>query len=231
MCISDAERYRTATVRESVPVGPHKQKPFTHETSHTSGNINDQMKIKSIAGSLTLAVLLVVPSSFAQKQDKNHQDAFVGDPNEAEIAKKVRHELVMLPYYNIFDDLAFRIDGGTVTLLGAVVNPTLKDEAGRVVKKVAGVEQVVNNIEVLPVSPMDNQIRTAEYRAIYGDPSISTRYGFRSLPSIHIIVKNGHVTLEGVVANQGDKNLIGIKANGVPNVFSVTNDLVVENEK
>jgi hyperosmotically inducible protein len=189
------------------------------------------MSIKSFAGTLTLAVLLVVPSSFAQKQDKNHQDAFVGDPNEAELAKKVRHELVMLPYYNIFDDLAFKIDGSTVTLLGAVVRPTLKDDAGRVVKKIPGVEQVINNIEVLPLSPMDEQTRMAEYRAIYGDPSISTRYGFRSLPSIHIIVKNGHVTLEGVVANQGDKNLIGIRANGVPNVFSVTNDLVVENEK
>jgi hyperosmotically inducible protein len=189
------------------------------------------MSIKSVAGSLTLAGFLMAPSSFAQKQDKNHQDAFVGDPNEAEIAKKVRHELVMLPYYNIFDDLAFKLDGGTVTLLGAVVKPTLKDDAGRVVKKIQGVEQVINNIEVLPLSPMDDQTRMAEYRAIYGDPSISTRYGFRSLPSIHIIVKNGHVTLEGVVANQADKNLIGIRANGVPNVFSVTNDLVVENEK
>jgi len=78
---------------------------------------------------------------------------------------------------------------------------------------------------------MDDQIRRAEYRAIYGDPSISIRYGYRALPSIHIIVKNGHVTLEGVVANQADKNLIGIKANGVSNVFSVTNNLLVENEK
>jgi hyperosmotically inducible protein len=181
--------------------------------------------------SLTLAVLLSVPASFAQKHDKNHQDAFVGDPDETEIAKHVRHELVMLPYYNIFDDLAFRVEGSTVTLLGAVVRPTLKDDAGRVVKKVPGVQQVVNNIEVLPVSPMDDQIRRAEYRAIYGDPSISTRYGFRALPSIHIIVKNGHVTLEGVVANQADKNLIGIKANGVPSVFSVTNNLLSESEK
>lgn len=189
------------------------------------------MSIKSFAGSVALAVFLVAPSSFAQKQDKNHQDAFVGDPNDAELAKKVRHELVMLPYYNIFDDLAFKIDGSTVTLLGAVVKPTLKDDAGRVVKKIPGVEQVINNIEVLPLSPMDDQTRMAEYRAIYGDPAISTRYGFRALPSIHIIVKNGHVTLEGVVANQADKNLIGIRANGVPNVFSVTNDLVVENEK
>jgi len=137
----------------------------------------------------------------------------------------------MLPYYGIFDDLAFNVEGSTVTLMGAVVDPVLKDDAGRVVKKVQGVTNVVNNIEVLPVSPMDNQIRHAEYHAIYGDPSISTRYGFRALPSIHIIVKNGHVTLEGVVANQADKNLIGIRANGVPNTFQVTNNLIVEEQK
>lgn len=180
---------------------------------------------------LAFAVFFLAPAGFADKQDKNHQDAFIaGDPNQTEIAKKVRHELVMLPYYGIFDDLAFKLDGGTVTLLGQVVRPTLKDDAGRVVKRIAGVTQVVNNIEVLPNSPMDDQIRRAAYRAIYGDPSISTRYGFRAVPSIHIIVKNGHITLEGVVANEGDKNLIGIRANGVPNVFSVTNSLQVENE-
>jgi hyperosmotically inducible periplasmic protein len=179
-----------------------------------------------------LGILLIAPCFAADKHDKNHQDAFVnGEPDEAEIAKKVRHELVMLPYYNVFDDLAFRLDGSTVTLLGAVVRPSLKEDAGRVVKKVAGVQQVVNNIEVLPVSPNDDGIRRAEYRAIYGDPALSTRYGFRALPSIHIIVKNGNVTLEGVVANQGDKNLVGIRANGVPNVFAVTNNLLVENEK
>lgn len=184
----------------------------------------------SIAG-LALVALLLTPGGFAadKKQDKNHNDAFVpGGPEETEIAKRVRHELLMLPYYGVFDDLAFRVEGNTVTLLGQVVRPTLKDDAGRVVKKVANVAQVVNNIEVLPVSPNDDQIRQAEYRAIYGDASISTRYGFRALPSIHIIVKNGHVTLEGVVANQGDKNLIGIKANGVSGVFSVDNNLLVE---
>jgi hyperosmotically inducible protein len=190
------------------------------------------MQINRRAGFLlAFAVFFLAPAGFADKQDKNHQDAFTaGDPNQTEIAKKVRHELVMLPYYGIFDDLAFKLDGGTVTLLGQVVRPTLKDDAGRVVKRVAGVTQVVNNIEVLPNSPMDDQIRRAAYRAIYGDPSISTRYGFRAVPSIHIIVKNGHITLEGVVANEGDKNLIGIRANGVPNVFSVTNSLQVENE-
>ncbi len=120
------------------------------------------------------------------------------------------------------------MDGSKVTLLGAVTRPTLKSDAGNVTKRVEGVTEVDNQIEVLPLSPMDNQVRRAEYRAIYGDPVLSTRYGFRAIPSIHIIVKNGNVNLEGVVANQGDKDLINIRANSVPNVFKVTNDLLVE---
>jgi hyperosmotically inducible protein len=99
-----------------------------------------------------------------------------------------------------------------------------------VVKRIEGVTEVDNQIKVLPLSPMDDRIRMAEYRAIYGDPSLATRYGYRAIPSIHIIVENGHVTLEGVVANEGDKNLINIRANGVPGVFSVTNNLVVESQ-
>jgi hyperosmotically inducible protein len=175
--------------------------------------------------------LILYSTCLASAQDKNHHDAFVpGSADESRIAREVRHQLVTLPYYSIFDDLAFRVDGGTVTLLGAVVRPTLKSEAENVTKHIEGVTNVVNNIEVLPLSPMDNQIRRAEYRAIYGDPEIGTRYGYSALPSIHIIVKNGHVLLEGVVANQADKNLIGIRANGVPNVFSITNNLRVESQ-
>jgi hyperosmotically inducible protein len=176
-----------------------------------------------------LACALTVSVGFADKKDKDHNDAFVaGDASENHIAQEVRHQLVMLPYYGIFDDLAFRLEGGTVTLLGAVTRPTLKSDAQNVVKRIEGVTQVVNNIEVLPLSPMDDGIRRAEYRAIYGDPSLSTRYGFRALPSIHIIVRNGNVTLEGVVANDADKNLINIRANGVSGVFGVTNNLQVE---
>lgn len=171
--------------------------------------------------------VLAAPFTFADKKDHNH--AFmVGDASENRIARDVRHQLLMLPYYGVFDDLAFRVDGGTVTLLGAVTRPTLKSDAENVTKRVEGVTNVINNIEVLPLSPMDDQIRRAEYQAIYGDPALSTRYGFRALPSIHIIVKNGHVTLEGTVANQGDKDLVNVRANAVPGVFSVTNDLVVE---
>jgi hyperosmotically inducible protein len=176
-----------------------------------------------------IAALCFLPLHLSAGQNKEHNDAFVpGTAGTSKLAQAVRHQLVMLPYYTIFDDLAFRVDGGTVTLLGAVTNPVLKSDAGNVVKSVEGVTQVNNEIEVLPLSPMDNQIRRAEARAIYGDPALSDRYGNRALPSIHIIVKNGDVTLEGVVANEFDKNLINVRANGVPNVFHVTNNLQVE---
>ena len=144
-----------------------------------------------------------------------------------DVAREVRHELIMLPYYSIFDNLSYRVDGSTVTLFGQVTRPTLKSDAENVVKRIEGVTRVVNNIEVLPLSPMDNRIRIAEYRAIYGFPSLN-RYALGALPSIHIIVKNGHVTLQGVVASEADKNTAGIRANGVSGVFSVTNDLRVE---
>jgi hyperosmotically inducible protein len=185
----------------------------------------------SVCAGLALWMILPVGAAAAkQKKDESHQDAFIpGNASENQIAHEVRHQLVLLPYYGVFDDLAFNVNGSTVTLLGAVTQPVLKDDAEKTVRRVKGVSQVNNRIEVLPLSPMDDQIRVAVYRAIYGQPGIDTRYGFRAIPSIHIIVKNGHVSLEGVVANKGDKDLINITANGVPNVFSVTNDLQVEN--
>jgi hyperosmotically inducible periplasmic protein len=145
---------------------------------------------------------------------------------EDRITREVRHELVMLPLYSVFDNLAYKVDGYTVTLLGQVTKPTIKSDAERSVKKIEGVEKVVNNIEVLPLSPMDDQIRRAVYRAIYGQPGLEM-YSLRAVPTIHIIVKNGHVTLTGAVGNPGDKQRAGIAANGVPGVFSVTNDLLV----
>jgi hyperosmotically inducible periplasmic protein len=183
---------------------------------------------RKLALATTLALALSA-AAVAAKHDSNHNDPFIaGDANENRIAKEVRHQLVMLPYYGVFDDIAFRVEGSKVTLLGAVTRPTLKSDAENVTKRVEGVTQVDNRIEVLPLSSMDDQIRMAEYRAIFGDPVLSTRYGFRAVPSIHIIVKNGNVNLEGVVANQGDKDMVNIRANGVPNVFKVTNDLQVE---
>ena len=145
------------------------------------------------------------------------------------ITKEVRHELVMLPYYGVFDNLAYKVDGATVTLIGQVTRPTLKSDAQNVVKKIEGVEQVNNEIEVLPPSPNDDRIRRAVYRTIYGNPALE-RYRLQAVPSMHIIVKSGNVTLVGVVATEGDKNIAGIKANGVSGVFSVTNNLQVESK-
>ena len=171
---------------------------------------------------------LAVTSLSADKRD--HSRAFESGPaDEGRLASQVRHALLQLPYYGVFDDLAFRVDGGAVTLFGEVVKPVLKSDAESAVKGIEGVQRVVNRIEVLPLSPDDDRIRLAEYRAIYGDPALSTRYGYRALPSIHIIVRNGHVTLVGVVANEMDREVVNARASGVPGVFSVTNDLQVEN--
>ncbi len=142
------------------------------------------------------------------------------------ITKEVHHELVMLPYYNVFDDLSYRVDGSTVTLFGAVTNPVLKSDAENVVKKIEGVTRVNNQIEVLPLSPNDEQIRRAVFRAIYGSQGLQN-YALAAVPSIHIIVKNGNVTLVGSVISEMDKNLAGMAAKQVPGTFSVTNDLVV----
>jgi hyperosmotically inducible periplasmic protein len=148
------------------------------------------------------------------------------EPKPRDLVKEVRHQLVLLPYYSVFDNLAYKVEGSKVVLIGQTVRPTLKSDAEAAVKSVEGVSSVQNDIEVLPPSGMDDQLRRAIYRAIYGDTTLS-RYGFQAVPSIHIIVKNGNVTLEGVVDNEGDKNIAGLRANGVPNVFSVKNNLVV----
>jgi len=143
------------------------------------------------------------------------------------ITREVRHELVMLPYYGVFDNLAYRVDGSTVTLMGQVTRPTLKSDAENVVKRIEGVEHVNNEIEVLPVSPNDDRIRRAVFRAIYSDPAMD-RYAIQAVPPVHIIVKNGNVNLEGVVSTEADKNIAGIRANGVSGVFSVKNNLRTE---
>jgi len=143
------------------------------------------------------------------------------------LAREVRHELVMLPYYGVFDNLSFKVEGNTISLYGQVTRPTLKSSAERVVKDIEGVEKVVNNIEVLPLSPNDDQIRLAMYRTIYGHAALN-RYALQAVPPVHIIVKNGNVTLEGVVATQMDKQIAEVQARSVPGVFSVTNNLRVE---
>ena len=143
------------------------------------------------------------------------------------LTQEVHHQLVLLPFYSVFDNLEYKVDGSEVTLLGQVVLPTVKIDAENAVKRIEGVTKVNDNIQVLPLSPFDNGIRRAEYRAIFREPGLQ-RYALGALPPIHIIVENSHVTLEGVVDSQGDNDLAGLRANGVPNVFSVTNNLKVE---
>ncbi len=142
------------------------------------------------------------------------------------LADRVRHQLVMLPYYSVFDELAFSIEGKTVVLTGEVRRPTLKSDAEAVVRKIEGVEKVVNNIEVLPVSRMDDSIRLAAYRAIFSKPGFE-KYADQPISPIRIIVKNGNITLDGVVGTQLDKTLADLAARAVPYTFSVTNNLTV----
>jgi hyperosmotically inducible periplasmic protein len=145
---------------------------------------------------------------------------------ESSLEREVGHRLRMLPYYSVFDLLKYSVNGYQVTLDGAVTQPWLKTDAEKEVKSIEGVEGVINNIKVLPPSPSDDRIRQAEYRAIFGQSALF-RYAEQAVPPIHIIVENGHVTLEGVVDTAMDKTLAEIKAKSVPGVFSVTNNLQV----
>jgi hyperosmotically inducible periplasmic protein len=166
--------------------------------------------------SIALALVIVIQCGLAQQNQAIPQ----------RLQKEVRHELLMLPYLGVFDNLAYKVDGSTVTLLGQVTRPTLKTDAERVVKGIEGVEKVDNQIEVLPPSSMDDQLRRRLYRTIYGYAPLQ-KYALGVQQPIRIIVKSGRVTLEGVVDNEADKNMAGIRANGVPGIFSVTNNLQV----
>jgi len=148
------------------------------------------------------------------------------------IVREVRHELVTLPYYGVFDWLEYEVqNNGTVILRGEVVRPSTKSDAEGRVKEIDGVSGVINQIEVLPVSPSDERARLALYRAIYNFNSPLFRYATQSVPPIHLIVKRGHATLKGVVANRGDAQQAYIRARGVPGLFSVKNELIVEGEQ
>lgn len=177
-------------------------------------------KVLAVAAALLLAASAAVAAPAIEQAS-----------GEAQLAKKVRKELVTLPWYGVFDNLAYEIDGSTVTLHGQVVQPSTRKDAERRVAKLRGVERVVNNIEVLPLSGFDDDIRARTYRALFGFNSPLFRYGRGVNPSIHIIVNNGRVALEGVVSNEGDRRLAYILANGVSGVFAVTNNLRSEDER
>jgi len=157
----------------------------------------------------------------------NSQTTPVSERAQARIAKEARHEILMLPYFDVFDNIDLRVDGYNVTLMGQVTRPTLKSDAENAVKDIEGVENVTNQIEVLPVSQNDDRLRVALYRSIYGFTSLQ-RYALPVIKPIRIIVKNGNITLEGIVDSEADKNVVNIRANGVFGVFSVTNNLRVE---
>ena len=143
------------------------------------------------------------------------------------IERQVCHELVTMPYYGVFDNLNFQVDGDRVILSGQTVRPTIKTSAERRVAQLEAITEVENRIELLPVSGYDDSLRVRVARALYTHPVLD-RYALRAVPSIHIIVKNGRVTLEGVVNREAEKNVAFIEANGVSGVFEVTNNLRVE---
>lgn len=189
-------------------------------------------RVPMYIGAMAIALAMAAVPGQAQDKVKIRTDpaATTTGRGQDRVNREVRHELVMLPYYGVFDNLSYRVDGGTVSLFGQVTRPTLKSDAENVVKGIEGVTRVDNRIEVLPLSPMDDGIRMATYRAIFGKPGLD-RYAMQAVPPIHIIVDNGKLTLEGVVATEGDKNQAGIYANGVSGVFSVTNNLRVEGNR
>lgn len=170
---------------------------------------------------LFASVLSILPLMAVAQNSQRDQPK-----SQDRITREVRHELLMLPYFGVFDNIAYRVDGSSVTLLGQVVRPSLKSDAENAVKHIEGVEKVDNQIEVLPPSSIDDHLRIELFRAIYGYPGLQ-KYELGVQKPIRIIVKSGHVTLEGVVDSQADKDLVNIRAKGVSSTFSVTNNLQV----
>jgi len=181
------------------------------------------MKLSNLSHTILTAVLALAPLAASGAVENAASDA-------AEAARKVRRELVTLPFYGIFDNLSFSLNDGTVTLYGAVTRPTLKTSAERVAMRVPGVSSVINRIEVLPLSRFDDDIRIRVALAVYGHTALN-RYALGAQPPLRIIVKNGEVTLEGVVANESDSHIANLQANAVFGVFKVNNNLRVENPK
>ena len=175
---------------------------------------------KLLAAPFLMALMFMAVPSFAHPTSAAATE---------KMSKQIRKELVTLPFFSVFDNLSFKVEEGTVTLYGQVSRPTLRKDAQRVVERITGVEEVVNQIEVLPLSNFDDRIRLATYRAIYRQPGLD-RLSLMAVPPIHIVVKNGNVTLEGVVNNQGDSTRAYLAANGVSNVFSVKNNLRIERD-
>jgi hyperosmotically inducible protein len=186
-------------------------------------------KLRALVIFLTISVF--VPAMTRNAFGTSISNAEPQGALSARVIRQVRHELVTLPYYGVFDWLQFEVrPDNTVVLRGQVVRPSTKSDAEGRVKDVDGVSKVVNEIEVLPLSPQDDRLRRALYRKLYGNDSPLFRYATQAIPSIHIIVKNGRATLKGVVANKGDAQLAYIRARGVPGLFDVKSELQLESE-
>ena len=174
---------------------------------------------------MLMAVSLFTPAFLREAPAKSAAQV------DARLVKRIRHELATLPYYGVFDWLEFEVrPDNTVVLRGQVVRPTTKSDAEARVKDIDGVKGVINEIEVLPLSPQDDRLRTALYRTLYNWDSPLFRYATQSIPSIHIIVKNGRATLKGIVDSKGDAQLAYMRARGVPGLFDVKSDLVVSSD-
>jgi hyperosmotically inducible protein len=182
------------------------------------------------SGTLAMAFMLVSIVSFATVQQVPARS--LQDSTRAHIIKEVRHELATLPWYGVFDWLEFEITpDNTVVLRGEVVRPTTKSDAEARVKDIEGVKAVVNQIEVLPLSPSDDRLRRALYRTIYGVDSPLFRYATQAVPPIHIIVNHGRAVLKGIVSSKADAQLAYIRARGVPGLFDVKSELQIESER
>jgi len=175
---------------------------------------------------LVILIMIGLTTSLTASAASNRQE---GSVRNFGFTESIRKQLARLPYYGVFDNLAFELNGNTVVLYGQVVRPTTKREAERRVAKMEGVERVINKIEVLPPSSFDDSIRRRVYNAVFRTGGLY-RYAMGANPSIHIVVNRGRVSLEGVVSNQMDSQLAYMAANGVPGVFSVTNNLRVGKE-
>ncbi len=174
----------------------------------------------------TLSAVAGTPKVFAAPEP---EIANRGTPTNYEtwLSNKVYERLVTMPWYNVFDNVEYKISGSKITLLGQVVFPVTRSSVADSVKGIKGVTQVVNEVKDLPLSPFDNQIRWAEYRALFSEGSPLFHYSLGVNPRIHIIVDNSRVTLVGVVNSRADREMAGLRAKTVPMVFSVKNELKV----
>lgn len=176
-------------------------------------------------GRFLMAAVLLGGAGVAVAADNHHAPSF---PNDQALAKGVRHAIVMYPRYSIFDDVSFQVENGSVRLSGEVTQPFKKSDIDKIVRNVAGTNQVEDDLRVLPLSPMDEALRLRVARLIYGD-STMTKYAIQPMKPIHIIVENGHVTLNGVVDNEFDKQIAGTRASSAMSFGRVVNNLEVAN--